>query len=180
MTEQELEILRFPIGRFKGQKEFSAEAMQQCIADIESFPERLKKETTHLSDDQLNTQYRPGGWTIGQVIHHCCDSHMNSVIRFKLALTEEKPTIKPYFEDKWAQLPDSKMDIAPALLLLEGLHSKWTLLLKSLSEKDLKKSFMHPEYGREIFLFQNVALYGWHCNHHLAHITELKKRKNWK
>ena len=113
MTEQELEILRFPIGKFIRPDGFSNELVKQWIADIQSFPERLKKETLHLSDEQLNTQYRPDGWTIRQVIHHCADSHMNSIIRFKLAITEEKPIIKPYMEDKWAELPDSKMDIRP-------------------------------------------------------------------
>ncbi len=179
MTEQELEILRFPIGKFKRPDGFSNELIKHWIGDIQSFPERLKKETLHLSEEQLDTQYRPDGWTIRQVIHHCADSHMNSVIRFKLALTEDKPIIKPYMEDKWAELSDSKMDIHPSLQLIEGLHAKWTVLLNSLNANDLNKSFIHPEHGRELHLYVNIALYSWHCNHHLAHITELKKRKNW-
>lgn len=179
MTEQELEILRFPIGRYKKPQSFSKEDIQQWIADIQSFPERLKKETLYLSEEQLDTQYRPEGWTIRQVIHHCCDSHMNSVIRFKLALTEDQPIVKPYAEDKWAELTDSHMEIISALNLIEGLHARWIVLLKSLSENDFKRGFIHPEHGREIFLYENTALYAWHSNHHLAHITELKKRKNW-
>ncbi len=181
MSEQELEKLRFPIGKFIAPPTLDEQVLNLFIKDIESFPERLKKETIHLSDEQLNTPYRPQGWTIRQVVHHCADSHMNSLIRFKLALTEEKPTIKPYWEDRWAELADSKtMPIEPSLMLLQGLHQRWTVLLRSLGENDLHKSFIHPEHGKEFRLDANIGVYAWHCNHHLAHITELKKRKEWK
>jgi len=179
MTEEELEILRFPIGKFKKPEDFSAQVIQQFIADIEAFPEKLKKEVLHLSDEQLDTPYRPEGWTIRQVVHHCADSHMNSIVRFKLALTEDKPVIKPYEENKWAELTDAKMPVLSALILLEGVHQKWVFLLKSMSESDFKRTFVHPQHGRELALDVNTAIYAWHCHHHLAHITELKKSKNW-
>jgi DinB superfamily len=181
MLEQDLEILRFPIGRFKRPDFISIELIRQWVSDIESFPSRLIKEVVGLSDAQLDTPYREKGWTIRQVVHHCADSHMNSLIRFKLTLTEDKPVVKPYWEDRWAELVDSKMmPIAPSLQMLEGIHARWIVLLKSLSEKDYSKSFIHPEHGKEFRVDENIGVYAWHCNHHLAHITQLKKRKNWK
>jgi hypothetical protein len=181
MQEQDLEILRFPIGRFSKPMVISKELIQQWIGDIESFPSRMKKEVVDLSDAQLDTPYREKGWTIRQVVHHCADSHMNSLTRFKLTLTEDKPVVKPYWEDRWAELADSKMmPIAPSLQMLEGIHERWTVLLNSLSESDYAKSFIHPEHGKECRVDENIGVYAWHCNHHLAHITELKKRKNWK
>ncbi|GAA5038738.1 putative metal-dependent hydrolase [Marivirga lumbricoides] len=151
--------------------------LDEFITDISSFPVRLRNEVQHLNSEQLNIPYRPGGWTIRQLVHHCADSHMNSLMRFKLALTEDQPVIKPYFEDRWAELPDSKMEIEPALQILEGLHARWTTLLKSLTAEQLKKVFVHPEHGTEISLEENIALYAWHCNHHLAHVVSLKPKK---
>ncbi len=181
MLEQDLEILRFPIGRFKTPDIISKELIQQWIGDIESFPVRLKQEVVDLNEEQLNTPYREMGWTIRQVVHHCADSHMNSLTRFKLTLTEDKPVVKPYCEDRWAELVDSKsMAITPSLQILEGIHKRWTVLLNSLSEQDYAKSFIHPEHGKEFRVDENIGVYAWHCNHHLAHITQLKKRKNWK
>jgi hypothetical protein len=175
-----LEQLKFPIGKFEKPSVITTHLLSQFIFDIEEFPLRLRIETEHLSDEQLDTVYRPDGWTIRQVINHCADSHMNSLIRFKLALTEDKPIIKPYFEDKWAELADSKkMPIEPTLRMIEGLHNRWVVLLKSLTDEQLKRSFIHPEHGREISISENIAIYAWHCNHHLAHITTLKKQKNW-
>lgn len=175
-----LEKLKFPIGQFQSHEKTNLDDIPLHISVIEQFPERLKNEVQNLSDTQLDTAYRPSGWTIRQVVNHCADSHMNSLIRFKLALTEEKPIIKPYFEERWAELSDSKfMPIEPSLLLLSGLHQRWVALLKSLSEKDLQKSFIHPEHGKEFELQASIANYAWHCNHHLAHITVLKKSKNW-
>ena len=180
MQNDELQYLRFPIGPFKKPEIISKELLQQWISDIQSFHIRLKNEVQHLNDKQLDTPYRENGWTIRQVVHHCADSHMNSLIRFKLALTEEKPTIKPYFEERWAELADSKtMDISPSLKMIEGIHARWTVLLKSLNEEDLKRTFIHPEHGKEFRVDENIGIYAWHCNHHLAHITELKKSKNW-
>jgi hypothetical protein len=176
----ELENLKFPIGKFQKPEKLTKEIIESFIQDIESFPSRLKKEVATLNNDQLDTPYRPQGWTIRQVVHHCADSHMNSIIRFKLALTEDKPTIKPYYEERWAELTDSKiLPVEPSLKLLEGLHTRWTVLLKSLKEEDFQKTFIHPEHGREFRIDENIGVYAWHCNHHLAHITTLKKTKNW-
>jgi len=180
MTDQDLQKLKYPIGRFSRPKPVTAEHLETCIASIETFPEKIRKEVATLTDEQLDTPYRPGGWTIRQVVHHCADSHLNAYTRVKLTMTEEKPTIKPYFEDRWAELPDSSLPVDPTLKLLEGLHARWAYLLRSLQPEDLKKKFVHPEHGREIPLEELVALYGWHCDHHLAHITTLKRANNWK
>ncbi|RZM24320.1 MAG: putative metal-dependent hydrolase, partial [Pedobacter sp.] len=150
------------------------------IMEIEQLPNELKKEVNTLNKEQLDTQYRPEGWTVRQVVHHLADSHMNSYIRCKLALTEDSPTIKPYFEERWAELEDGKnAAIDSSLQLLEGLHLRWSALLKSLTEQDLTKTFVHPEHGKTIQLLEVVALYAHHGRHHLAQITELKKRKGW-
>lgn len=176
-----MDRLKYPIGPFQKPAEFTTSALTACIADIESFPRRLKDAVATLSDAQLDTPYRDGGWTVRQVVHHCADSHMNSLVRFKLALTENVPTIKPYFEERWAELADGKsFAIGPSLLLLEGLHARWTELLRSLSESDLKREFLHPEHGRTLRLDETIGLYAWHCNHHLAHITTLKNARGWK
>jgi hypothetical protein len=176
-----LEELKYPIGKFKKHDTITSEMLRKFIADIESFPKRLRAEVENLTDEQLDTPYRPNGWIIRQVVNHCADSHMNGFIRHKLLLTENKPTIKPYFENLWAELPDSKsMPIESALQILDGGHKRWTVLLKSLGQDDLKRIYIHPEHGKEFQLEESIALYAWHCNHHLAHITELKKRKNWK
>lgn len=181
MTTIELDKLRFPIGLFIKSEKYMKAILEQYIQTISDFPSKLKQEVSHLTNDQLETAYRPEGWTIKQVVHHCADSHMNSFIRFKLALTEDKPIIKPYFEERWAELPDSKnLPINSSLLLLEGLHERWSVLLNSLTSEDLERKFIHPEHGNEIPLKENIAIYAWHCEHHLAHITELKKRKGWK
>lgn len=172
--------LQFPIGKYIKPETITQEILDNYILDIETFPSRLKLEVLNLTDSQLDTAYRPDGWTIRQVINHCADSHMNSLTRFKLALTEDKPVIKPYFEDRWAELADSKtMPIEPALKMLEGIHSRWTVLLKSLSSVELSKTFIHPEHGKEFRLDENIGVYAWHCNHHLAHITSLKNRMGW-
>ncbi|MBT8323776.1 MAG: putative metal-dependent hydrolase [Winogradskyella sp.] len=175
-----MEKLRFPIGDYKKPSKITAQDISKWIADIASFPTKLAKEVNHLTEDQLNTRYRPEGWTIKQVIHHCADSHINSVVRFKLTLTENKPVIKPYFEDRWAELKDVEhAPIDASIKLLEGLHQRWSILLKHLTETELKKTFVHPEHGREFSIEENIGVYAWHCNHHLAHITSLKKRKGW-
>lgn len=180
MNEQELEQLKYPIGRFKKPEAFTPEFLANAIATIENFPGKLRKETENLSDAQLDTPYRENGWTIRQVVHHCADSHLNSILRFKLALTEDKPTIKPYFEDRFSELPDSKtFPIEASLQMLEGTHKRWVALLKSFSEEDLQKTFIHPEHNREFTLQVNIAIYAWHCEHHLAHITSLKNKMGW-
>ncbi len=175
-----LNNLKYPIGKYTSLQNITAELLQSYINEIEIFPKRLSKEVENLSDAQLDTPYRGGGWSIRQVVNHCADSHMNSLIRFKLALTEEQPTIKPYFEDRWAELADSSnVPIEPALKILDGIHARWTALLKSLTKEQLERTFIHPETGKQFRIDENIGLYAWHCNHHLAHITNLKLRMNW-
>lgn len=175
---QELEQLKFPIGLFTPPEFIDTEIIKHWITSIEVFPSRVEALILTLSIKQLHWKYRPNGWCIKQVIHHCADSHLNSLIRFKLALTEESPTIRPYWEDRWAELPDSlNDDLSATLLLLKGLHQKWVFLLKQLSEEDLKREFVHPEHGKRFSLKENIGIYAWHCNHHLAHIEQAIKAK---
>jgi len=170
------EQLKYPIGHFPMPDLITNEIISLWIDDIASFPGRLRAIITGLSDDQLNLTYRPGGWTIRQVIHHCADSHMNSFIRFKLALTEDQPTIKPYYEDRWAELPDTKqMTVESSLKILEGLHERWTHLLRALTQTDYARTFYHPETKKTIRLDENIGIYAWHSNHHLAHIHQAIK-----
>lgn len=180
MENTELEKLKYPIGKFSAPEIYSKEYLLAKIEEISSFPDRLKIETIDLTDEQLDTPYRKEGWTIRQVIHHCAESHMNCYIRIKWALTENNPVIKAYDEVLWSELNDNTtMPITPSLTLLEGLHYRLVYLMNSLSELDLEKYFIHPENNSEIKIKQMIGTYAWHGNHHLAHITGLKKRKNW-
>lgn len=170
-NQPNLETLKFPIGKYQKPISISEKDLKNWIETIEDFPNKLKKITKNLSSEALNYNYRPDGWTIKQVIHHCADSHMNSFMRFKLALTEENPTIKPYDEAKWAELTDgNNEDISASLLIIEGLHKRWALLLKSFNESDFEKTFYHPESQQNIRLDDALSIYNWHCNHHFAHI----------
>lgn len=176
-----LDKLKYPIGKFEKPLIITNEILSKWIVEISSFPSRLINEVGHLNDQQLDTPYRPDGWTLRQVVHHCADSHMNSFTRLKLALTENEPIIKPYYEERWAELVDSvKTPIGPSLKMIEGIHERWSILLKNLTEEDKGKIFIHPESGKKISLDVNTGLYAWHCKHHLAHITETKKQNNWK
>ncbi len=175
----EIEKLKYPIGKFTPPENYSSEFLKECTNSVAGFPQRLISEVEHLNEEQLNTAYREEGWTVRQVVHHCADSHMNSLIRFKLTLTENKPTIKPYIEQYWAELEDSKLPIASSLQILLGVHHKLFVLIESLAHEDLNKEYIHPQYGKNFTLKEAIALYAWHGNHHLAHITELKKRKGW-
>lgn len=167
----DIEKLKFPIGKYTPNKSPSKALLNQWITDIESFPNKVEELTHELPVEKLNWKYRPNGWMVKQVIHHCADSHMNSLIRFKLALTENTPTIRPYYENKWANLNDSLTnEIDESIDLLKGLHKKWCRLLKSLTPEQLKLEFKHPEHGLKFNLVENIGLYAWHCNHHLAHI----------
>ena len=168
-----MEKLQYPIGKFTKPDAISPDDVSNWIVDIEQFPQVLKKLSASLTNEQLLWIYRPDGWSIKQVIHHCADSHMNSFIRFKLALTEDTPTIKPYDEAKWATLIDGTEDsIVASLQIIEGVHYRWVLLLKSLNKEELKRQFMHPETKRMYSLEEATGLYAWHCNHHLAHIKQ--------
>ena len=170
--------LQYPIGKFSVPADVSAQLRSQWIEEVAQAPARLRGAVDGLKDDQLDRPYRPGGWTVRQVVHHVPDSHMNSYMRFKLALTEDTPTIKPYAENLWAELADSKAPVETSLSLLENLHRRWVLLLRSLREEDWSKTFRHPELGLRQ-LDQTLALYAWHGRHHTAHITNLRQRMNW-
>lgn len=171
--------LKYPIGEFIKPDIISNEILVEWITTIENFPKILFTEVVNLTEKELKYRYRPNGWNISQVVHHCADSHMNSFVRFKLALTEDKPTIRPYFEDRWAELEDCKNSpIEHSLKILDGLHVRWNLLLKSLSEEQLNRTFIHPEGNKEISLKENIGIYAWHCNHHLEHIRVAKLTKS--
>src|SRR5580704_7395271 len=168
--------LRYPVGRFKFPDAVSPEERAKFMREIEETPARLKAAVAGLFDVQLDTPYRPGGWTVRQVVHHVPDSHMNSYIRFRWALTENNPAIKGYEEALWAELPDARSGaVEMSLGLLDALHVRWTFLLRSLSEQDFKRTFQHPELG-SLRLDQVLALYAWHGRHHVAHVTALRKR----
>jgi DinB superfamily len=153
---------------------------EQCIDIIEAAPSRFRDALRGLNDERLDTPYRPGGWTVRQVVHHVADSHMNSFIRCRLALTEEEPTIKPYDEKAWAELADTYQPVEPSLRLLEGLHQRWAALYRSISDRDFGRKFRHPEMGKSVRLDTCLAGYAWHCRHHTAHITALRERMGWK
>ncbi|MBI3646596.1 MAG: bacillithiol transferase BstA [Acidobacteriales bacterium] len=170
---------RYPIGKFSFDGRLTAEQKQHYLGDIEQTPARLRAAVRGLSDQQLNTPYREGGWTVRQVAHHVPDSHMNAYIRFKLALTEDEPTIKPYLEDRWAELPESRQaPIEVSLALLDSLHQRWTMVLRNITDEDWKRTFRHPELGT-MSLEKTLALYSWHGRHHLAHVTTLREKMGW-
>ncbi|MEO8130184.1 MAG: YfiT family bacillithiol transferase [Bryobacteraceae bacterium] len=174
-----MDDLRYPVGKFTYTGPASDADLQLWLSQIAATPALLRAAVGGLSEEQLNTPYRPEGWTVRQVVHHVPDSHMNSYVRFRLALTEEHPLIKPYHENLWAELPDaSSAPVDLSLNLLDSLHQRWMLLLNSLRPADLAKAFRHPEMGL-VTLEKNVALYAWHGRHHVAHITSLKSRMGW-
>lgn len=180
METEELEKYKFPIGQFDSPAEITKEVLGRYISDIEKLPEKLRNLVSNFSEQQLNTPYRPEGWTVKQLIHHIGDSHMNALIRFKLTLTEDLPTIKPYFEDKWAELADYRdTPVEVSLNLIDSIHIRWINLLRSMNEKDFEKSFFHPEHGKEFSLDEITGMYSWHGEHHFAHINELSKRMKW-
>ena len=167
---------RYPIGQFNRD---DATSRREHIKTIAELPTKLAAAVDGLSDEQLDTPYRPEGWTLRQTVHHIADSHMNSMVRFKLALTEdEAPTIRPYYEDRWAELGDSKMPVDVSLAIVDGVHRRWAFLLESFSDADFQREFIHPETGRWT-LEKALALYAWHSRHHTAHITSLRKREGW-
>jgi hypothetical protein len=168
--------LKYPIGLFVNPPVITDEFISEWISVIASFPQHIESETKYLNDQQLDTPYRHEGWTIRQVVHHCADSHMNSFIRIKLALTEENPTIKPYLEDRWAELTDSNnLPVSSSLKIIEGVHERWGALLKSLTNDQWKRTFIHPEHGKVFSIDAMTGFYAWHCQHHLAHICQAKK-----
>lgn len=170
---------RYPIGKYIPQP-FSQTLLQQWILDIQYLPQHIETAVANLDANQLHTPYREGGWTVHQVVHHLADSHMNSFIRFKLALTETKPTIKPYDEVAWAAMPDvTLVPINMSITLLHALHNRWTVLLKNITTNEFDNTIIHPETNREMTVWFLLGLYAWHSRHHTAHITALKERMNW-
>lgn len=167
---------RYPIGKFKHEGTITDKMIEEWISEIEDLPGLLQDAVRSLDKEQLDIPYRSGGWTVRQVVHHLADSHMNAYVRFKLALTEENPIIKPYDEGKWAELPDYNLPVDISLLLLEALHKRWTNLLHNLSPADMKKVFIHPDSG-EVSVGEGIGSYAWHGRHHLAHITCLCAHK---
>ena len=170
--------LSYPIGKFAGER-IGPGNRRRILLEISELPGRLRDAIEGLTDRQLDTVYRPGGWTVRQVVHHVADSHLHSYLRTKFALTQNEPTIMAYDENLWAGLKDAKSGpVEPSLLILEGVHLRWGLLLDSLSEADWAKRFVHPERGN-VVLNENIPMYAWHGRHHTAHITELRKRVGW-
>ncbi len=171
--------LRYPVGQFDRNARPSATDRARHIEEIAAAPARLREAVRGLSEEQLSTPYRPGGWAVRQVVHHLPDSHLNAYVRFKLALTENKPTICPYDEKRWAELDDTRRTpISTSLDLLEALHQRWVVLLRSIAPADFARKFVHPEMG-ELDLDTYAALYAWHGRHHVAHITGLRQRAGW-
>lgn len=171
--------LRYPVGPFKFEGPLSPEQRQTLINEIAATPEKMRAAVSGLADEQLDTPYRPDGWTVRQVVHHVPDSHLNSYCRFKLALTEEHPTIRAYDENLWANTDDAlKAPVEISLDLLDALHRRWVLFLRSFEDKDFERTFNHPELG-SVSVDKNVALYAWHGRHHVAHVTSLRERNGW-
>jgi len=171
--------LRYPIGKF-AEETATPERRQEWIDTLEAAPAKLRAAVAGLSGEQLDTPYRPGGWTVRQVVHHVPDSHLNAYVRFKLALTEQEPTVKTYEEKDWAELEDGRRGpIEISLTLLESLHQRWVLALRSLAPAAFSRRFRHPQLGL-VQLDQQLGMYAWHCRHHLAHITSLRERSGWR
>ena len=174
-----IDDLRYPIGPFEPVNPATPELRAAAIADIATLPGQIRAAVAGLTDAQLDTPYRDGGWTVRQLVHHVADSHINGFVRVKLALTEAHPTIKPYDENLWAMLPDARLPIGVSLSLLEAVHARWTVVYQAMSPADFGRTFFHPESGITFTLDRHVQDYSWHGRHHVAHITELRRRRGW-
>jgi hypothetical protein len=172
------DTLRYPVGVFVAAPG-DVQARRRAIDDIRDLPQRVREAVAGLTEFQLDTPYRDGGWTVRQVVHHLADSHMNGLTRLKLALTEDAPTIKPYDENLFATLPDMRLPVEVSLALLDSLHARWTAVYGGMSEAQFSRRFVHPEHGRTFTLDEHAQNYGWHSRHHVAHITELRRRNGW-
>jgi hypothetical protein len=172
---------QYPIGRFvRPPSSLSSRERLAMIAELEAAPARMRAAVSGLTPGQLDTPYRADGWTVRQVVHHVPDSHLNGYVRFKLALTEDVPTIKPYHEAKWAELPDGRSAlIEQSLMLLELIHARWLVVLRSMQSSDFARQLNHPEWDAPLSLDVMLALYAWHGRHHVAHVTDLRKRERW-
>jgi hypothetical protein len=172
--------LRYPVGKFVLEGEIDPDRRAQWITEISEAPAGLRAAVHGLTEAQLDTPYRDGGWTVRQVVHHLPDSHLNAYIRFKLALTEDNPTIKPYQEARWAELSDTRSTgVGVSLTLLDALHRRWVGLMRGMAEDDWSRTFFHPEQQKALRLDRTLALYAWHGRHHVAHITTLRERHGW-
>lgn len=173
------EALRYPVGRFRAVSDLTPEQRAEWIERIASAPRRLREAVRGLDEEQLDTPYRDGGWTVRQVVHHLADSHMNGYVRMKLGLTEEEPTVKTYDQDRWAELDDARAGpVEDSLALLEALHRRWSALLRGLSREAFQRTVRHPEWASPT-LDDFLQLYAWHGTHHTAHIQGLRDRKGW-
>jgi DinB superfamily len=175
----DIELLKYPIGKYKKPTAFSPLDIALGIKTIQEFPAKIKQATTGLDKTKLEYKHRPGGWTVQQLVHHCADSHLNAFIRVKLALTEEKPNVKPYIENEWVKLKDTtEAPLEWSLMIIEGMHNRWAVLLTGMSTLDLKKTYYHPEHKRLVTMEEVISTYAWHCHHHLAHIKQALEYKN--
>jgi len=175
-----LDELKYPIGKYKAPEAINENQISAWIDQINDLPSKLRTAVSGLNDKQLDTRYREGGWTLRQVVHHIPDSHMNAYIRFKLTVTEEKPTIRPYYENRWAECEEAKTaDVTVSIDLLESLHRRWVLFMHSLKYEDFERSYIHPEHNKTFTLKEVTGLYAWHGEHHLQHIFMTKQRNNW-
>jgi len=174
-----METLKYPIGKYIEQP-FSDKQLKEWLLDIQALPQHIEYAITNLDEAQLATPYREGGWTVKQLVHHVADSHMNAYIRFKLGLTEENPSIKPYEEKAWAEMIDTKnIPINVSITLLYALHKRWSEILNNISGEEWKRTVFHPEHKKEITLWFLLGMYAWHSKHHVAHITSLREREGW-
>jgi len=177
---ENIEILKFPIGRYTIPDTVSDDKKSSCIDSIEHLPERLDNTMSGLSTKQIDTPYRPGGWTVRQLVHHIADSHINAFTRFKLGMTEDSPHIRPYDQEAWCSMSDAgTLEPSVSMQILKGIHHRWTHVLRSMTADDYLRVVYHPEMKRDISLAQLLTQYGWHSDHHLAHITTLRQRNNW-
>ena len=175
----DLEDLRYPIGRFTETVPFTAGGRAVAITKLAALPALVRSAVEGLSDAQLDTLYRPDGWSVRQVVHHLADSHMNGFIRLKLALTEEGPTIKPYDEDSWVRLPDARLPLACSFAILDGVHQRWSVACAAMTDDQWARTFVHPEHGKVLTVAWHIQNYAWHSAHHVAHITQLRAREGW-
>jgi len=179
MDKDDLEKLRYPVGKFEIPETYTQELRNESIAAIRAMPEKIIEATKGLDDGQLSEPYREGGWCIRQMVHHLADSHMNSFIRFKLALTEDNPQIKAYDQDAWAKGIDATYPMDSSIKILEGVHDRLATVMENMSPEDYDRTLFHPEWDKNLTLDFMSALYGWHSVHHLTQIIELRKRKGW-
>lgn len=178
--EENIELLKYPVGRYQKTGSYTQHEIKHWIAELEALPSWMDAMIENLDAQQLHTAYRPGGWTVQQVIHHLADSHINAYVRLKLALTEDNPTVKPYKEADWAELLDSEIvPVNVSVTLLHALHRRWVALLKSMEPTDWERTYFHPEHQRNVPTWEMTAMYAWHSRHHMEHIRRLRQRMNW-